>query len=317
MKTKCRQPIGLPKTHLFLAVAPLAVLLPASLQASSLLVNWGGDYVLNYQPFSGSTTRENNLDLDGVDGNNDSRFGIAHNKTSPAPLSPSNGYSGTSGTFYGGYVINTINNPEGAGQTLQPNAAGAEEDGPDYLRLETQHSGNYHHTFAYLVYWDKSDFLNGGNTQTITLDMLSAFSLNIRNSSNFTDHAHLHFVLRNGTQFYTSEAFYNGVGASAENGFLGAVPDGGIATYNPIDQGFGWKPYDPDGLDLQWTHGGYLNPTFDNITGVGFYFDTLGFDQNHNDIEIRGFSFSAVPEHSIAFLAIGGFGMMTLIRKRR
>jgi len=298
-----------------LAALSCAAFGTGSLHASFLLVDWGGDYLQNTAEFSGSYTNQDGLNFDGGPVANDSRFGFAYNAAAPAVLSPPSPYSGTSGTFYGGFVVNTLNQVDTNG--LQPNAMGVHQNGPeDYIKFQTQHSGNHDHTFALFMYWDKSDFLNGGSDGAISLDNLSSFSLNIRNSSNFTADAHLHFVIRNGSQFYTSQAFYNGDGASGEEGFLGQVPDGGIATYNPSVGGFGWKAYNPDGLDLQWSHGGYENPTFDNITAVGFYFDTLVFGQGNNTIDITNFSFSAVPEPSSALIALGGLGTLLLHRRR-
>jgi hypothetical protein len=290
-----------------------------SLHASFLLVDWGGQYVANDQEFNGSYTNVDNIDLDNDSVADDSKFGYAYNALSPAPLSPSSGYSGTSGTFFGGFVINTLNNPSSLGESLQPNGQGVHQNGPnDHLKFQTQHSENHHHTFSLLTYWDKADFLNGGSGAYISLDTLSNFSLTIRNSTNVQDDIHLHFLIRQGNQFYTSEAFFGGTGASLlEPGRLGDIPDGGSAVFNPLaNPTLGWKAYAPDGLNLQWQHGDWSPQNFDNITAVGYYFDTLNFTQNNSNLEITGFSFSAVPEPSSALIALGGFGTLLLRRRR-
>ena len=304
-----------------LAALSCAAFGTAPLHASFIMVNWGGQYVDNNQSFNGtlpSYTVQNNQNLDGTGTGDDSRFGIAYNSSIPVPLSPQSGYSGTSGTFYGGFVVNTFGNANADTQAVQPNAQGVHNNGStDHLKFQTQHSGNDHHSFALLMHWNKADFLNGGDGGAVTLNNLSTFSLDIRNNSNINENTHLHFVVRNGTQFYTSEAFYGGTGASLlEAGYLGAIPDGGTATLNPVVSGLGWKAYNPDGLDLQWQHGSWTSPTFDNITGVGFFFDTLAFSQNNNNLELEGFRFSAIPEPSSALLALGGLGAVLLHRRR-
>lgn len=297
-----------------------AALGSGSIHAVEFLVDWGGDYVSNNQEFSGIYSDVPNLDLDNDTVLDDSRFGYAYNAAAPTVFSPSAGYSGTSGTFYGGFAINTIDNPSAAGDTLQPNSQGVHQNGlTDHIKFQTQHSGNHHHTFALFTYWDKADFLNGGNAVNVSLETMSTFSLEIRNSTNVQDDIHLHFVIRQGNQFYASEAFFGGTGISqTELGYLGIIPDGGIATYTPSSHPtLGWKAYNPNGLDLQWSHGPWVNPTFNDITAVGFYFDTLGFTQNNSDLEIDAFSFTGIPEPASAVLALAGFSALLLRRRRQ
>ncbi len=286
------------------------------LDASSLLVNWGGDYLQHSAGFSGSYTTVNGLDLDGDSSTDDSRSGYAYNAASPAVFSPPSPYAGVSGTFYGGFVVNSLNTDGDSGKILQPNAQGVHQDGPDHIKFETQ-TQKTDHTFALFTYWDKSDFLNGGSGGTISLDNLSKFSLSIRNSTNVQDDIHLHMVIRQGSQFYVSEGFFGGTGASVlEPGYLGVIPDGGTAEFFPTMSELGWKAYNPDGLDLQWAHGAWGDPVFDDITGVGFYFDTLAFTQNNSNLEITDFSFTAVPEPGSAALALGALGTLLLLRRR-
>lgn len=127
-------------------------------------------------------------------------------------------------------------------------------------------------------------------------------------------------MIRQAAQFYVSEAFYGGVAPyTAEPGYLGPMPTNGVASYNPLEpslSGLGWKAYNPDGLDLLWTHGSYGPKVFDEITAVGFYFDTLVIDQNTNKMDIEGFIFGGIPEPTSVLLALGGIGMLAMRRRR-
>lgn len=281
--------------------------------ASSLLVNWGGEYVTNPQGFSGTYASITGLDIDGDGANDDMRFGYPYNASTPALFSPSSGYSGTSDRFYGGFSVNALNSSTAA---LQPNAGVVSSAGPDFMRMQTQQTANTSHNFAWFMYWDKSDFLNGWDSATVGLVDAGTMSVNIRGSSNFQPETDLHFVIRQGTQFYVSEAYWSNTTAPG-SGYQGLLPiNGGTITFNPLLLGsFGWKLYNPDGLDLQFVHGGYEFPTFDDITAVGFYFDTRAFTQNNSKIEINGFS--VVPETSSALLALGGLGVALLTRRRK
>ena len=276
----------------------------------------------NDQPFSGTYSYQDGLNLDGDAGlTDDARFGYGYNSLAPAPLSPASGYSGTSGTFYGGFVINTLDNATALGDTLSPNGHGVHQNGStDHLKFQTQHSGNHHHTFALMMYWDKTGFLNDTNLATVTFDATSNLSVSVRNDSNLEPDAHLHFVVRNGTQFYVSQAFWGGVSPSTtEPGYQGVFPDGATINYNPAASPFGWKAYNPTGLDLQFGHGSWVTPTFDNVTAVGFYVDTLNFTggpTNNSNLEITGFAVNAVPEASHAVLSLGALGALMLRRRR-
>ena len=293
-----------------LAYGPMA-------HAAQLLVNWSGNYVSSPQPFNGTYTYQSGFDFDGIGGTNDSRFGYAYNAGSPTLLSPSTGYSGTSDNFYGGFVINTLN-VDSNGDTLQPNAHGVHDDGVnDHIKIQTQHSGNHHHTFALLTYWDKTDFLAATNTSVI-LDSNSAFTLSTLESSNFQPNAHLHFVIRNGSQFYVSQAYWGGTNL-LDTDRQGDLPDGGSVVYNPFTTGLNWKLYNPNGLDLQWTHGSYdyTSSSFTDITAFGFYVDTLNFTQNNSNLEIGSFAVTAIPEPSRALLLMAGLMGVLLKRRRR
>ena len=283
------------------------------------VVSWGGgDYVSNSQPFQGSYTYQSGLDLDNDSFADDSRFGYGLSTTSP--LSPASGYSGTNATFYGGFTVNTID-ADSSGDTLQSNGEGVHQNGStDHIKFETQHSGN-HHTFAFLAFWDKADFLSGGATSPVTLGPGGSFSSTPRSNSNITEDTHLHFVVRDGTQFYVSEAFWGGTGSSTtEPGYQGTFPDNTTTVLNSATPTWGsWQPYNPSGLNIQFNHGGFETPTFTNITGFGFYIDTLNFTANTNNLEIDGFSVNAllIPEPWSAGLAVfGAFGLAAGFRRR-
>ena len=284
-------------------------------QASVLLVNWGGEYVTSPQGFSGTYTSITGLDIDSDGALDDMRFGYPYNATNPALFNPSSGYSGTSDRFYGGFSVNALNS---SAAELQPNAGSVLSAGQDYMRMQTQQTQNTSHNFAWFMYWDKSDFLNGWDSATVGLIDAGTMSVNIRGTSNFQAETDLHFVIRQGTQFYVSEAYWSNATAP-ESGYQGPLPlNGGTITFNPLSLGsLGWKLYNPNGLDLQMQHGGYVFPTFDDITAVGFYFDTRAFTQQNSKIEVNSFSVLPVPETSSALLALGGLGVALLTRRRK
>lgn len=304
----------------FVAVLSSLAIPAAVFGAPTDVVNWGGQYVANSQSFQGSYSYESGLDLDGDTNNDDSRFGYGVGAT---PLSPANvppgAYSGTSSTFYGGFVINTIN-ADSNGDSVGPNGQGVHQNGAtDHIKMLTQHSGNHHHTFAFLVYWDKADFLNGGSTVPVALDGAGSFSFTPRSNSNITAETHLHFIVRDGSQFYVSEAFWSNT-VSAEPGWQGLLPDNATTVFDATSPEWGsWQPYNPSGLGIQFTHGGFVTPTLSNVTAVGFYLDTLVFSANTNNLEIDGFSVVANPVPEPGPLAVAlliGVFAVTSARRR-
>jgi len=192
-----------------------------------------------------------------------------------------------------------------------------------YFLFETQHSGNFDHTFALLMYWSKEDFLNGGNAiPNLSFGNDSTFMIMTRQATNIQADTHLHFVVRNGGQFHVSEAYWGGnILPPDPDPRQGVFPDGATVTYNPIGlTGLKWRQYDPNGLALQWTHGEYdfTSDSLTDITGLGFYVDTIDPSQKNSQLEINSFMVTGlIPEPGSIVLAIAGLGMMPGFRRRR
>jgi hypothetical protein len=284
------------RSRALIGVVLLAVL-PGVASAAISLVAWnaGGESTEATVDFQGAWTSESGVDLDGDAATDDSRFGMALGERTP--LNPEY----TDGRIFGGVSINTINNivPD----TLSSGNYSVHNASTDHLVVHSQHSGNHHHTFDALFYWDKAGFLNGGEVMGVVLDGTSIMSVETLPASLVKGDEHLHFVIRDGSQFYISEKYY---GSAAGPNQLGLFPDGATASLAPNDSH--WSLYDPSGLSLHF-EGTTFNPhVFADITAFGFLVDSKTFDANSSRIEISGFSASAIPEPSVALLG----GMMCL-----
>ena len=293
------------RSRSLIGVVLLAVLSGVAPAAISLVAwNADGESTNATVDFQGAWTSEVNLDLDGDALTDDSRFGLALGERTP--LSPDY----TDGRFYGGVSINKVNNV--VPDTLSSGNYSVHNASTDHLVVHTQHSGNHHHTFDALFYWDKADFLNGGDVMGVTLDGTSVLSVATLPTSLVKGDEHLHFVIRDGSQFYISEKYYGSTPGPSQ---LGLFPDGATVSLAPNESQ--WSLYDPSGLALHFEGTTFSPHVFADVTAFGFLMDSKTFESNSSRIEISGFSASAVPEPSAALLA----GMMCLAsvawRRRR
>jgi hypothetical protein len=296
--------------------------------AATTLVNWGGGINEQLKEFEGTVVVETGLDLGGGPAT-DSRFGLPFvggpsglpaTNTPMSPVMPT--YTGQSETFYGGYSVTRFDTDTPA--LLNPNSAGLSSQSGGTIAFEVQSVANQQHRFTFLPLWDKTNFLNGGDSNPVAMDITSGITFSLRSAqcTNCQPEVHLHFVVRDGSQYYVSQAFWGGTDPT-ELGYQGSFPDGEVVTYTALPGSF-WQAYNPSGLDMAFSHGPYTQPTFSNITGVGFFVDTLsllggGPAQNNNQIFVQSFSVSGfvVPEPSRAVLAMVGLGACLMVRRRR
>jgi hypothetical protein len=106
---------------------------------NSPIVNWGGDYVSTTQDLQGK-----NADTSGLT--------TGRNFSTTTPMNPTSGYSGVSGTFYGGAATAF---PSVVGSTPGWDLFEVQNQGPnDMLNFQIK-QGTQQHDMHYVQYWDK------------------------------------------------------------------------------------------------------------------------------------------------------------------
>ena len=217
------------------------------------IVDFGGtDYVTSNQKYRNNSDGAlvmGDFGL-GTPGPNDARRQYAF---SPAiELNPqAAGYDQTqpSAEFYGGIqgTRADTNSASFGTRTVNNNSAGDRIS----LRHQTnsgaapQPIGNTH----LFVFWDKTGFLNGGDSQTMEFDAASSLNVAMTRHENLTSR----FVVRDGTTFYISQQTFTGT-----------------AMLNP--NATDWAVYDP-ATDLDFDAGAatFASHTFTDITAAGVY----------------------------------------------
>jgi hypothetical protein len=263
---------------------------------AAVAVNWGGDYVAANVNYARS---QSTVSTDYYGGTGQYKQ-IAWSESTV--LNPSSGYtapSGMSSTFYGGMFTSASGTGLGF-QTftnnVQNNAAADRLGYRSQLNASTGLTGR---NGAVGVVFLQSDFMNGLNTGSVTVDVNSSISMNITGlSSPFVGR----YMMKNGVQWYVSNTTYNTTGSKALSG-LGLVNET-------------WATFDPStNLDFNNTTFSAVNWT--GITGVGYYADfaLAGTSIAATDFSISSFSANLVPEPGAALL--GGLGLLALLRRRR
>lgn len=281
---------------LTMCLVGIALVLCCSRQAdAALLVDWGGDYVSSYQQFAGSPT---------------STAGVTtylYSKT--APKSPASGYTGPE--FYGAF---SLTNSSGTGTpvfTTLTRFGVADSGATDQIRIGASASTGETVTMRGLVFFQKEDFLGGGNAVPVTLDSASSFSLNVSTSS--------------GSSRQFKMAVYAFVDGSW-NWYLSQVAGAGGATLNIISAGTSlWglysinestSPLDSAPLSAAYTVSG---SAFEDIGAVGYYFNYTSSAGANTYIYVESFAFNgvAVPEPHTVFLGLTALGLVGFHKLRR
>lgn len=222
-----------------------------------------------------------------------------------AALSPSSNWSGTNSVFYGGFS-SVVSGTAGQSRfaTVIDNATS------DRIRIGiTAGTGNSITSFAGVVYWDKSNFLNGGSSASISLDNSSSILINVAAATNLR----ARWVIRNGSQFYVSNGTTNFTSSSS----------GSFSLSNATLMATSWDQYNP-ATSLTWTSGtGTVSSTaLTDITGVGVYFVSTNSTAGQNfNLTFDSFAFSGVlgsqiPEPS-SFAVLSGLGILGFAASRR
>lgn len=297
-------------THLSSA---LAVLLLSPADAALSAVNWGGQYVDSDLAFADDTPA-NRTSSDKY-GDPDGPFAVNANDSVTGralslgnPFSPSAGYTGTSSTFYGGGSVTRTNVLANDGFS----ELSVLNQGPnDSLHWHVDTGGD-DHTFHLLLYWDKADFI-GSLSTTNNLGLTGGgFSLTTSQvSANHSDEL-LHWIVRDGSQFYVSQATTTLSNNSSFNVAYSSLTN--WAIYNPDDPAGAANSDDLDSLDFN--ESGPFGPhTFTDVTGLGFYVEHEAATGPIH-VHIEAFGATLVPEPSVSLLALMGFGAF-IVRRRR
>jgi hypothetical protein len=246
-----------------------------------------------------------------------------------ANLTPSSGYtapSGKSSTFYGGWSASSGTDPAVPGgvsgtdaglnsRSVFQNGAGG-QPGEDFIYLALNTAAP---AFRGLNLFEKADFLNGMDSQTVGFDATSSLS--------FTGlvggaRPNLRWVVQDGATWYISDATFTGAGAFL---FWGAAVSSTLSDPNSQL----WAPYIPIASDSAGPYlyneapgSGYAAHAFSDIQTVGVYFDSYGVaitDGTFTNVGLQQFQVNGVvvPEPStcaLASIALLGLG---LLRRRR
>ncbi len=164
---------------------------------------------------------------------------------------------------------------------------------------------SYAATSQALVLWDQSDFLNGGDGQTLAFDASAdtSVSIDFRRLDGDT-----RLVVRNDATYYISEVIMSAKGDYSYAGTEGALS---------------WALYDPtanSGADFNSIPTvGYSAMTFSDVSAIGIYSDGAGTDAESRFVTENAlqFNLAVIPEPSAYALLIGLTSLAYIARRRR
>lgn len=270
-----------------LAVATLA--LPAA--ANTLLVNWGGNY------FIGESGTDLNI-LTLYPGQQPVPSGILLPYSTVNTMSPNSNsrynVEGTSATFYGAVQITSQN-----GSTTDAQVRIQRNNDINRIHINTTVGSASNHTFAQgFFFWKKEDFLNGfADKTTLSLEDVGELILNTANARSNQNTA-IRFAVQSDGVWYLSQTSQTG-------NYFNTAP-GELVLAAPASDTWGvWDPATSP-LDAQPTKFTIDGSTLDNITAIGFYFNSTYTASNSAAFDFQNFSVTAaVPEPgTVALLGI-------------
>lgn len=238
------------------------------------IVDYGSDMGYGYYNNTANTTQTTyKEDVDGDGLNTDDCISFWAYKTEANPSSPLSSTAITyetqapSARFYGG--LTAYYNKTGIGFTEgMINTNHELRDDWNMMSVHTS-SGLMEKTYGFW-FWDKADFLNGGNSNTVTFDANSSISVsNFRLSTNV---AECRWVVRDGTQFYISESKFGTTTLSGQNP---TVTKYSVQTLSPTTTK--WALYSPGAGGVPYAirfnskTAVFEDHTFTDVTAVGFY----------------------------------------------
>lgn len=228
--------------------------------------------------------------------------------SSSEPFSPPVGYAGPNGPFLGASSVTRT----GATGNDGYSELSVLNQGPNdsiHWHLDT---GGDDHTGHLLIYWDKSNFL-GSLSTTPNLELgVGAFTISTAQASGNHADEFLRWVVRDGSQFYVSEATV----ALSNNSDI-VTPYSALvnwSAYNPVGPVGAPSLTDLQSIDFDAT-GPYSPHSFTDVTGLGFYVEHEA-PTGPIHVHIEGFSASLVPEPSSGIFCLLGLCTLTAYRRR-
>lgn len=294
------------------------------------MADWGGNYVSSTEVYS-NTEFPDEFRTETILGQGYStlRGPVLSTSGTVANLTPGGGYAAPSGktsAFYGGWSSSSGTDPAvpgGASGTesglnsrsvLQNGAGGQPGEDIMYLSLNTAAPA-----FRGLFIFEKDDFLNGMNAETVAFDETSELS--------FTGlvggyRPNLRWVVLDGGTWYISDVSFTGTGSFL---FWGAAVSSTLSDPNSQL----WASYIPIASDSAGPYlynaapgSGYGAHSFSNIQAVGVYFDSYGVsvtDGTFTNVGLQSFSVTgvAVPEPSALAFAMTGIAVIGVGLRRK
>lgn len=342
----------------FIVCTLLGTLAFGQLQAQNIVVGWGGESAPSTVPLNGWASQVVFANDGTYNANPSSRTGrlgaanvdaistdaiVGRPFSESIQFSPTSGYTGQK--FYGGAMANIIT-PGVTVPTIDD--LQIRSGGVDYLDFRFQLSSKLHDS-RIAIFFDKADFLAGGNTpgNYVQFGANSSLSMKVGNSSSqqAQNDGELRWIVREGGQWWISAANANGDPNIKSK-------DGGNNT-NPIQNGNTLTSTVANGELRYWAQynpasgGGLVNMNFEpaytsrfvitnpasvfnrdlntnpflNIDAIGFYIEGDQFASNVFQFELESITFNmaiTVPEPG-TFVMIGlmGVGYISLRNQRR
>ena len=231
-------------------------------KSTNLVVQFAGDYLPSSKNFrDGQPIKTSGLDIDN-DGMSDDAS-VEYPFSTTTPLSPLDTYTGP--VIYGGIIALKTNSTNAS---FSDNKIGNNSSGNDAFQLRFQSEGNLHAAF----YFDKSSFLSGGDTASVSFDALSSVVFSTNRFENLGD---VRWLVKEGNNFYVSEVTGNKFLSFTSNS-----SDGNWATYNP-------------GSDLNFDQNNavFSPQNFSDIQGIGLLIDKDDISNSRHWIEFDSFEF--------------------------
>ncbi len=242
-----------PFLRLLLAATALAAAAASLGQQLATVVTYGGDFTAaNNVFFRGVSPAAANADLDGDGAADDSS--VTYPFSATTPLSPTANYTGP--RFFGGIRGAALNQTGLTFGERQIVNAGAN----DLIGLRYQPSSTAQGQLHLVLYFDKANFLGGGASAAVKFDHKSRLRIA---TTRFENLGTVRWLVRDGTQFFVSEAT--------------VAANGALTFANNLDDGR-WAPFDPAAsLNFDAAAAVFAPRDFQDLTAFGLVADKDAF----------------------------------------
>ena len=236
---------------------------------------WAGDSVTTAKNFRGVNPTNVTLDLDGDLAADDQRSHYAFSAVTP--LSPTTCYTGT--PFFGGIrndVLNTASYAPSDSGVLDNIAA-------DYISQRMQPASGLGARWHWALFFDKANFLNGGAQNPVHFAANSR--LRIAGITHNERTGTLRWLVRDGAQYYVSQATMTVSCGTAALTFTSDASDGAWATFDPATD-----------INFDDTTAVFAARNLTNITAAGFILDQATYEAARHWFDFTTYEFlGALP----------------------